>query len=233
MGLKDLLRNSPDTTYYRNMELLEEYDLLTTFGSPNKVFLSFLKSKNINIDDDEITQDVIDEFLSSDTSKDLEEARIQKQKDIIFKERRVWVNICIDGEWQGSDMILDHEGICIQKTKNRISYADIIDIEICDGGWSKKKIAITTEDDTFNFTINEERAVALAEIIEDNIEHERHSEIDDLIKLYDLYESGEITEEEFNMRKDILYSDDVYCTNCGEKLDPDSLFCSNCGYKID
>lgn len=233
MGLKDLLRNSPDTTYYKNMELLEEYDLLTTFGSPNKVFLNFLKTNNINIDEDEITENLIEEFLSSNTSKDLEATRIQKQKDIIFKERKVWVNICIDGEWRGTDMILDHEGICIEKTKNKISYADMIDIEICDGGWSKKKVQITTESKDITFTINEERAVALAEIIEDNMEHEKHSEIDDLIKLYDLYESGEISEDEFNMRKDILYSDDIFCTNCGERLDEDSLFCSNCGSRIE
>lgn len=232
MGLKNLLRSSHDNTYYQNMELLEDYDLINTFGSANKLFLMFIDKKGIDINDDEITEDLIEEFLGSKESIDLEIAKIQRQKDIIFKQRRVWISICLDGKWVGTDLILDHEGICIEKTRNRILYTDMLGIEICDGGWSKKKISISTAGDDVIFTINEDRAVGLKEIIEDNIEHGNRNEIDDLVELYELYESGRITEEEFEMRKHILYSDEIYCTNCGEKLDEDSQFCSNCGHQV-
>lgn len=233
MGLKNLLRNSQDNIYYQNIELLEEYDLINTFGSPNKLFLKFMKSKNIDINDDEITEELIEDFISSKESIDLQLAKIQKQKDIIFNQRRIWINICVDNEWVGSDLMLDHEGICIERTGNKILYTEMIDIEICDGGWSKNKITITTTDGEMVFTVNEDSSIALKEIIEDNIEHVRHDEIDDLIELYELYESGKITSEEFDRRKNLIYSDDVYCTNCGTKLDSDSQYCSNCGSRVE
>ena len=52
------------------------------------------------------------------------------------------------------------------------------------------------------------------------------------LELYSLFEEGKISEEELEIRKAVIYSDDVYCTNCGHKLDSDSLFCPECGHQI-
>lgn len=103
---------------------------------------------------------------------------------------------------------------------------------ISEGGWSKNKVTIDTDDGEFVFEINENSAVPLKEIIEDNIANQ-HDDIDDLIELYNLYEEGKISEEEFEVRKAIIYSDDVFCTNCGEKLDLDCEFCPNCGHEVE
>ena len=51
--------------------------------------------------------------------------------------------------------------------------------------------------------------------------------------LYALFEEGKISEEELEVRKALIYSDDRYCTNCGEKLDSDAEFCSNCGHEVE
>lgn len=125
------------------------------------------------------------------------------------------------------------DGITIELTGNRILYSEIDDIEICDGGWSKKKFQITTSEKELVFTINEDSAVPLNEILQDNIENERYSDLDELMELYDLLEDGKISQEEFEIRKDAIYNDTVYCTNCGFKLEKGSSFCSNCGHKID
>ncbi len=73
----------------------------------------------------------------------------------------------------------------------------------------------------------------LNEILQDNIENERYSDLDELMELYDLLEDGKISQEEFEIRKDAIYNDTIYCTNCGFKLEKGSSFCSNCGHKID
>ena len=59
MGLKDIFINSSNETYNQNMELLEEYDLLNPVGNPIKTFMRFLNSKNLNINTDEITDDIM------------------------------------------------------------------------------------------------------------------------------------------------------------------------------
>ena len=59
MGLKDFFTNSSNEIYKHNMELLEDYDLINPMGSPNKLFLKFLKSKDIQINRDKITGDLI------------------------------------------------------------------------------------------------------------------------------------------------------------------------------
>lgn len=86
---------------------MEEYDLLNTFGSPNRLFLKFLKKKKLDIETDEITEELIEEYVGSKDSIELELSRIQKQKDLIFKQRSVWVSICMGDEWVGSDLLLD------------------------------------------------------------------------------------------------------------------------------
>ena len=106
------------------------------------------------------------------------------------------------------------------------------EIEILDGGWSKKKVLIKLEDRDLIFAINEDLATPLKEILEDNIDNESYDEIDGLLELYSLFEEGKISEEELEIRKAVIYSDDVYCTNCGHKLDSDSLFCPECGHQI-
>ncbi len=233
MELKDLFTNSSNEVYTRNEELLEEHDLLNIFGSPNKLFLKFLQSKKLDIMKDEITEELIEEFEESKDSINLKLAKIQRQKEIIFKRRSVWINIVEDERQIGTDLILDHDGITIEKTKRKIPYKEIYDINISEGSWSKNKIIIETEDDEIAFEINEDSAVPLKEILEDNIENQSHDEIDDLLELLSLYEEGKISEEEYEARKAIIYSDDVYCTNCGEKIDPDSEFCEHCGHKVD
>ena len=109
----------------------------------------------------------------------------------------------------------------------------MVEINISQGGWSKNKITIDTYDDEFVFEINEAKAIPLKEILEDNIDNQNRDEFDDLLDLYNLFERGLISEEELEVRKALIYSDDRYCTNCGEKLDGDSQFCSNCGHKVE
>ena len=231
MELKGLFTNSSNEIYTQNEELLEEHDLLNIFGSPNKLFLKFLQSKDLDIMKDEITDDLIEEFKASKDSINLQLAKNQRQKEIIFNQRKVWINIGEGGE--GTDLILDHDGITIESTNQKISYSKIADMEISEGGWSKNRFRINTEDGEIVFEINEEKAVPLKEIIEDNISNQNHDEIDELLELLSLYEEGKISEEEYEARKAVIYSDDVYCTNCGEKIDPDSEFCEHCGHEVE
>ena len=233
MGLKDFFTNSSNETYKQNMELLEDYDLINPMGSPNKLFLKFLKSKKLEINRDEITTDLIEEFEDSIDSINLRLAKNQREKELIFKNRSVWVNICLNGQWTGSDLILEHESITIQKTGEEILYRDIVDIEIADGGWSKNRFTIYTDGSRYLFEINENKAQPLKEIIEENVSHQTHDEIDDLLELYSLFDEGKISAEELEVRKALIYSDDRYCTNCGEKLDIDAEFCPNCGERAE
>ena len=231
MELKDLFTNSSNETFTQNEELLEEHDLLNIFGSPNKLFLKFLQSKNLDILKDEITEDLIEEFKGSKDSIDLQLAKIQRQKEIIFNQRKVWISPDEGGE--GTDLILDHDGITIESTGKKIAYSKIEDMEISEGGWSKNKFIIKTDDEEVFFEINEDKAIPLKEILEDNISNQDYDEIDELLELLSLYEDGKISEEEYEARKAVIYSDDVYCTNCGEKIDPDSEFCEQCGHEVE
>ena len=233
MGLKDFFTNSSNETYRHNMDLLEDYDLINPMGSPNKLFLKFLKSKGLEIKDDEITTDLIDEFEDSIDSINLKMAKNQREKELIFKNRGVWVNIKEGDEWRGSDLLLDHDSLTIKLTGDKIIYRDIIDIEIDEGSLSKKAFTIITGDDEYSFEINEAKAIPLKEIIEDNVSNQTHDEIDDLLELYSLFDEGKISSEELEVRKALIYSDDRYCTNCGEKLDFDAEFCSSCGEKVE
>lgn len=232
MELKNIFRTSSNEILESNNDLLEEHGLLNILGSPNKLFLRFLNSKNININEDEITNELIEEFENFIDSINLKLAKIEKQKEIIFKQEKVWINILEDDEWIGTDLLLTHEGITIQKTNQKVLYSQMNEIIISEGGWSKNKVTITTNEGEVIFEINEDNAIPLKEILESNISNQ-HDDIDDLIELYNLFEEGKISEEEFEVRKAVIYSDDVYCTECGEKLDLDSEFCSNCGHKID
>ena len=160
-------------------------------------------------------------------------AKNQREKEIIFKQRMVWINICLNDEWVGTDLILDFDSITFEKTDEKVLYKDILDIEIEEGSWSKNKVVILTEGSEYLFEINEAKAVPLKEILEENISNQTHDEIDDLLELYALFDDGLISEEELEVRKALIYSDDMYCTNCGFKLDPDSEFCQNCGERVD
>lgn len=232
MELKNIFNNSSFDILDANKELLEEHDLLNIMGSPNKVFLKFLNAKGIDINEDEITEELIEEFEDSADSINLKLARIQRQKEMIFRERKVWINIAEGDDILGSDLILHHDRITIEETGMEIPYSDMVDIELSEGGWSKNTFTITTEDDEIVFQINEDNAVPLMEIIEDNIENQDYDEIDALLELNNLYEEGKISAEELEARKAIIYSDDVYCTNCGAKIDSDSLFCPECGHEV-
>ena len=233
MELKNIFKNSSFDTLEKNKELLEEHDLLNIMGSPNKVFLKFLASKKIDINEDEITEELIEEFEGSVDSINLKLAKIQRQKEIIFTERKVWINIKEDDRTKGSDLILHHDRITIDETGKEIPYSDMLEIELEDGSWSKKIFKITTKDDEeITFEINEDNAIPLKEIIEDNIYNQDFDEIDALLELQSLFEEGKISAEELEARKAIIYSDDVYCTNCGAKIDPDSLFCPECGHEV-
>ena len=232
MGLKDIFINSSNETYNQNMELLEEYDLLNPVGNPIKTFMKFLNSKNLNINKDEITDDIINEFLSSKDSVDVELAKVDREKNTIFNQRKVWINILEDDTLIGTDLLLSHDGITIEKTGQNIPYSKINDIDISEGGWSKDKITIETETEDIAFEINDEKSTALMEILEDNIENSKRSEIDDLMELYDLLADGKITQEEFEIKKDLIYSDDAYCTECGERIDFDSKCCNHCGHPV-
>ena len=233
MELKNFFKNSSNDTYNQNMDLLEDYDLITPLGSPNKLFLKFLKSKKLEIKNDEITPEIIEEFEDSIDSINLKQAKIQKEKENIFKQEKVWINILQGDEWVGSDMLLEHDGVTKQETKEKLLYSEMVEINISQGGWSKNKITIDTYDDEFVFEINEAKAIPLKEILEDNIDNQNRDEFDDLLDLYNLFERGLISEEELELRKALIYSDDRYCTNCGEKLDGDSQFCSNCGHEVE
>ncbi|WP_458453100.1 zinc ribbon domain-containing protein [Methanobrevibacter sp.] len=215
------------------MDLLEDYDLITPLGSPNKMFLKFLKSKNLQIKKDEITSELIEEFESSIDSINLKLAKNQKEKENIFKQKKVWINILDGDELIGTDLLLEPDGIVIDETNEKLLYAEMVEIEIAPGGWSKNKFTIDTYDDEFIFEINETKAVPLKEILEDNIANQNNDEFDDLLELYDLFERGLISEEELEVRKALIYSDIIYCTNCGYKLDNGSEFCSNCGHRIE
>ncbi len=232
MGLKDFFTNSSNETYKHNIELLEDYDLINPMGSPNKLFLKFLKSKDIEINRDKITGDLIDEFEDSIDSINLRMAKNQREKESIFKNRSVWINIREGDDWKGSDLILDHDSLTIKLTGEKILYRNIIDIEIGEGSWSKNAFTRITGDDEYVFEINEAKAVPLKEIIEDNVSNQTHDEIDDLLELYSLFDEGKISAEELEVRKALIYSDERYCTNCGEKLDFDAEFCSSCGERI-
>lgn len=233
MELRNIFKNSSFDTLDMNKELLEEHDLLNIMGSPNKVFLKFLKAKNIDINEDEITEELIEEFKASEDSINDRLARIQKQKEIIFSERKVWINIKQDEKTIGTDLVLHHDRITIDETDLEIPYSDMVEIDIDEGSWSKNTFKITTSDDEeIVFEINENKAVPLKEIIEDNIDNQEYDEIDALLELQNLFEQGKISAEEMEARKAIIYSDDVYCTNCGAKIDSDSLFCPECGYEV-
>jgi len=233
MELKNFFKNSSNDTYNQNMDFLEDYDLITPLGSPNKLFLKFLKSKKLEIKNDEITPEIIEEFEDSIDSINLKQAKIQKEKENIFKQEKVWINILQGDEWVGSDMLLEHDGVTIEKSNEKLLYSEMVEINISQGGWSKNKITIDTYDDEFVFEINEAKAIPLKEILEDNIDNQNRDEFDDLLDLYNLFERGLISEEELELRKALIYSDDRYCTNCGEKLDGDSQFCSNCGHEVE
>lgn len=233
MELKNFFKNSSNEIYNQNMDLLEDYDLITPLGSPNKLFLKFLKSKNLKIKKDEITSELIEEFESSIDSINLKLAKNQKEKEIIFKQKKVWINILDGDELIGTDLLLEPDGIIIDETDEKLLYAEMVEIEISPGGWSKNKFTIDTYDDEFIFEINETKAVPLKEILEDNIANQNNDEFDDLLELYDLFERGLISEEELEVRKALIYSDVIYCSNCGYKLDNGSEFCSNCGHKIE
>lgn len=233
MELKNFFKNSSNEIYNQNMDLLEDYDLITPLGSPNKLFLKFLKSKNLKIKKDEITSELIEEFESSIDSINLKLAKNQKEKEIIFKQKKVWINILDGDELIGTDLLLEPDGIIIDETNDKLLYAEMVEIEISPGGWSKNKFTIDTYDDEFIFEINETKAVPLKEILEDNIANQNNDEFDDLLELYDLFERGLISEEELEVRKALIYSDVIYCSNCGYKLDNGSEFCSNCGHKIE
>lgn len=233
MELKNIFKNSSFDTLDSNKELLEEHDLLNIMGSPNKVFLKFLNSKNIDINEDEITEELIEEFEGSKDSISQRLARAQRQKEIIFKQRKVWINITEGERTIGTDLILFHDHILIEETGMEIPYTDMADIDLSEGSWSKDTFTITTkEGDEISFEINENNALPLKEIIEDNIENQNYDEIDALLELNSLYEEGKISSEELEARKAIIYSDDVYCTNCGAKIDSDSLFCPECGHEV-
>ena len=137
-----------------------------------------------------------------------------------------------DDEWVGTDLKLNSEDIEFESTGQSIAYADILDIEVAEGGWSKNRITLYTNDDETVFEVNENRTVALTEILEDNIAHQNYDEISELLDLYALFEEGKISEEELEIRKAVIYSDDLYCTSCVSKIDFDSDFCTNCGEKI-
>ena len=229
MDLKNFFNASSNETYEQNMDLLEDYDLINTFGSPNKMFLKFLNSKNLEITTDEITPELIEEFEGSVDSLNLKAEKINREKQTIFKQRKVW--IAIDNT--ETYLLLEPDGIEIESTKNKISYSEMENIEIAEGGWSKNRFTIQTKDKDLTFEINEDKAIPLKEIIEDNIDYQNHDEIDDLLELYSLFEEGKISEEELEIKKAIIYSDDAYCTNCGEKLEPDSDFCTNCGHEVE
>lgn len=231
MGLKNIFRSS-SSVLEKNNELLEEHDLLNIMGSPNRIFLKFLNSKDININEDEITEDLIEEFESSVDSINLRLEKVQKEKEIIVKQRKVWINIPAEDEPLGSDLILDHDSVTIDETGQKIAYADMTEIVVEEGGWSKKKMTIKTENGDFTFEINENRAIPLKEILEDNIDNQNYDELDALLELYSLFEEGKISEEELEARKAVIYSDDIYCTNCGAKIDSDSLFCPECGQEV-
>lgn len=233
MEMKNFFRNSSNNVYNQNMDLLEDYDLITPMGSPNKLFLKFLNSKNLKIKEDELTSELVEEFESSIDSINLCLAKIQKEKEIIFRQEKVWINIPVDDEWVGSDLLLEHDGVTIEKTGEKLLYSEMADITLEKGGWSKNRIIIDTFDDEFVFEINDAKAVPLKEILEDNIDNQTHDEFDDLLDLYALFDEGKISEEELEVRKALIYSDDRYCTECGIKLDPDSDYCSHCGHKVD
>ena len=233
MELKNFFRNSSNKIYNHNMDLLEDYDLITPLGSPNKLFLKFLNSKNLKIKEDELTSELIEEFEGSIDSINLRLAKNQREKETIFRQDKVWINILIDDEWVGSDLMLEHDGVTIERTGEKLLYTEMVEITIDEGGWSKKRIVIDTYDDEFIFEINETKAVPLKEILEDNIENQTHDEFDDLLEMYALFDKGKISEEELEVRKALIYSDDRYCTECGIKLDPDSEYCSHCGHRVD
>ena len=233
MELKNFFRNSSNKIYNHNMDLLEDYDLITPLGSPNKLFLKFLNSKNLKIKEDALTSELIEEFEGSIDSINLRLAKNQREKETIFRQEKVWINILIDDEWVGSDLMLEHDGVTIERTGEKLLYTEMVEITIDEGGWSKKRIVIDTYDDEFIFEINETKAVPLKEILEDNIENQTHDEFDDLLEMYALFDKGKISEEELEVRKALIYSDDRYCTECGIKLDPDSQYCSHCGHRVD
>lgn len=231
MDLKNFFTNSSNEIYNDNMDLLENYDLVNPLGSPNKLFLKFLKSKGLNIKKDKITKDLIEEFDESIDSANLRLEKIRREKEIIFKNRQVWITLD-DDEQTGTDLILNPEDLKIELTNQTVPYADIYDIEISQGSWSKNRFALFTKEGEITFEVNENKSVALKEIIEDNIAHQNYDEISELLELYALFEEGKISEEELELRKAIIYSDDLYCTNCGSKVDFDSDFCTNCGEKV-
>ena len=232
MELKNVFKNSSNDIYNRNMDLLEEHDLLSPMGSPNKLFLKFITARNLKIKEDEITAELIEEFEGSLDSINLRLERNQREKQIIFEQQKVWINICEDNKWVGTDLILLHDGVVIERTGEKLLYSEMAEINISDGGWSKKRVTIDTYDGEFVFEINDVKAVPLKEILEDNIDNQTHDEFDDLLDLYALFDEGKISEEELEVRKALIYSDNFYCTSCGERLDPDSEFCSNCGHRI-
>ncbi len=234
MEFRNFFKNSSNEIYKHNMDLLEEYDLVTPFGSPNKLFLKFMNSKNLKIKEDEFTEELIEEFETSMDSINLKLQKNQRQKEIIFKQQKVWITVLQNDIWTGTDLLLETDKVIIDFTGEEIFYSEMGEITIGEGESFKKKVTIDTWDDEFVFQINEDNALALKEILEDNISNqENEDEFDELLELYDLYAEGKISSEEFELRKAMIYVDDRYCTNCGVKLESDSDFCSSCGHEVE
>ena len=141
MELKNFFTVSSNETYIQNMDLLEHYNLVSPLGSPNKLFLEFLKSKDCNIKKQPLSRELIEEFEETLESTNLREIKIQKEKEIIFNQRKVWISL---DEETGCDLILNPEEIVIEKTGQAVPYAEMIGIEIDEGGWSKKRFTIFT-----------------------------------------------------------------------------------------
>ena len=76
-------------------------------------------------------------------------------------------------------MILLHDGVVIERTGEKLLYSEMAEINISDGGWSKKRVVIDTYGGEFVFEINDVKAVPLKEILEDNIDNQTHDEFDD------------------------------------------------------
>ena len=232
MELRNFFTNSSNKIYTHNMDLLEEYDLINPLGSPNKLFLKFLNSKKLGIKKDKITADLIQEFEDSIDSINIRLAKVKKQKEIIIRDGKVWINLLGDEGLIGCDLILDSDKFTIKLLNLEILYSQVHNIDVTDGSWSKQKFIIKTSDDEIIFEINEDKARALKEILDSNVAVNKHDELDDLLELYELYAEGKISDDELEIRKAIIYSDDKYCVNCGFRIEEDSEYCSNCGCKV-
>lgn len=160
-------------------------------------------------------------------------------------------------EWKNSKVFFVENGLRIDETEQFIHYKQVDYVDYSQKSDRKGLFAFKRNGITFVMKNGEQIIMrvmaddldAIRYWIEkdmkntDVISNNNGGNDDLLVKYFDMFEKGLITQEEFNLKKEeLLYGDDsfsntesasaMYCSNCGNLIEDDSNFCSKCGNKL-